>query len=134
MLTSNHCFDFSHYYKFGHFDMQRCLDESYKYIKISLISNSNPSKFKKKKEYMIRSQYSRRDKLAGFDEQKENAPDQASALALLFTALPFILFYGHGNQMCSFLISSFLREKIFCLIIHSSCNFNGPWALFGRRA
>lgn len=84
MLTSNHCFDFSHYYKFGHFDMQRCLDESYKYIKISLISNSNPSKFKKKKEYMIRLQYSRRDKLAGFDEQKENAPDQASAFCFTF--------------------------------------------------
>lgn len=89
MLTSNHRFDFSHYYKFGHFDMQRCLDESYKYIKTSLISNSNPSL---KKEYMIRSQYSRRDKLAGFDEQKENAPDQTYALALLLSTLPFILF------------------------------------------
>lgn len=73
--------------------MQRCLDESYKYIKISLISNSNPrAGTSLKKEYMIRSQYSRRDKLAGFDEQKENAPDQTHTLALLLSALPFILF------------------------------------------
>lgn len=41
MLGSNHCFDFSHQYKLGNFDMQGCLDESYKYIKISLITNSN---------------------------------------------------------------------------------------------
>lgn len=72
-----------------------------------------------------------RDELKSREEQKDWAPDKARVSALcLYITFHLILRPGKSNVPLAVLISSFLREKIFCLIIPSSCNFNGLRSLF----